>query len=206
MKKRILMALFGLLAVLSLRAQTGDAQIRAQINKVAQRMQSMQCDFVQTKQLKLLNDKMVSSGKMYYQQSNRLRWEYSKPYNYVFIINGNQVTIKNDKRKDVINVNQNKMFKEIARIMMNSVVGKCVNDSKDFKVFLTATSTEWIATLLPLKKQMKSMFQKILLHFNRKQAMVSQVEMVEKNGDKTIIVLKNVQVNKKISPNIFSVH
>lgn len=205
MKNFLLVLITIIFATTCLQAQTSEVQIKAKINQVAQRMRSMQCDFVQTKHVKLLNDKMVSTGKMYYQQQNQLRWEYTKPYSYVFIINGNQVAVKNGKRSDVIDVNQSKVFKEIARIMMNSVVGKCINDDKDFKTSIATTQTEWVATLIPQKKEMKRMFQKIILRFNRRQMMVSQVEMYEKNGDKTIIVLKNVQVNKSISRNIFSV-
>lgn len=51
------------------------------------------------------------------------------------------------------------MFKEIARIMMNSVVGNCLNDKRDFKVSLTGSSSEYIATLYPQQKQMKMLFQ-----------------------------------------------
>lgn len=205
MKKFLLLLIAIIFAATSLHAQTSEAQIKAKINQVAQRMRTMQCDFVQTKHVKLLNDKMVSTGKMYYQQQNQLRWEYAKPYSYVFIINGSQVAVKNGTRSDVIDINQSKVFKEIARIMMNSVVGKCINDDKDFKTSIATTKTEWVATLIPQKKEMKRMFQKIILRFNRRQMMVSQVEMYEKNGDKTIIVLKNVQVNKSIGRNVFSV-
>ena len=56
---------------------TNEAKIRQQIEAAASNMKSMQCDFVQTKYLRMLNDKMVSTGKMYYQQSDKLRWEYT---------------------------------------------------------------------------------------------------------------------------------
>lgn len=182
-----------------------EAQIKALINKAAQQITSLQCDFTQTKTLKMLNDKMVSTGKMYYQQGGLLRWEYIKPYHYIFVINGTKVTIKNSKRSDVIDINQSKMFKEIARIMMNSVVGKCVNDSKDFKTSISTTSAEWVATLVPQKSEMRRLFQKIVIHFNRQRKMVAQVDMHEKKGDMTIITLKNVQLNKAINKDVFSV-
>ena len=44
---------------------------------VAHSLKSMQADFVQTKTMKMLGDKMVSNGKMYYQQSDKLHWEYT---------------------------------------------------------------------------------------------------------------------------------
>lgn len=182
-----------------------EAKIRQTINQTASAMKAMQCDFVQTKHLKMLNDKMVAKGRMYYQQPNRLRWEYTSPYSYVFILNGDKVLLKNQQRNDVIDTNQNKLFREIARIMMNTVVGKCLSDDKDFKTTLVETPTEWVATLLPQRKDMKQMFQKVVLHFNRQKAMVSLVELIEKKGDKTIIELKNVRANEAVSEKIFAV-
>ncbi len=207
MKKLIVLIMSLTLGFTSISAQrkVNDAKVIQQINAVATSMKSMQCDFVQTKYLKMLNDKMVSKGKMYYQQSNKLRWEYISPYSYAFVLNGSKVLISKGKRNDVINVNQSKMFKEIARIMMNSVVGNCLTDKKDFKVSLAASGTDYIATLYPQQKQMKQMFQKIILHFNKAKSTVSKVELVEKKGDKTIIELKNVRVNGAVSPSAFLV-
>lgn len=191
------------LCLLNLSAQkVNEAKVKQQINAVASKMKTMQCDFVQTKYLKMLNDKMVSRGKMYYQQSNKLRWEYTYPYTYTFVLNGSRVLISKGKRNDVINVNQSKFFKEIARIMMNSVVGKCLTDGKDFKVSLTGSSAEYVATLYPKQKQMKQMFQKIILHFNKQKSTVFKVELIEKKGDRTIIELKNVKNNVPINAKV----
>lgn len=206
--KRVLFSLMALcLCLLNLSAQKIDeAKVKQQINAVASNMKTMQCDFVQTKYLKMLNDKMVSRGKMYYQQSNKLRWEYTSPYTYTFVLNGSKVLISKGKRSDVINVNQSKFFKEIARIMMNSVVGKCLTDSKDFKVSLTGASAVYVATLYPQQKQMKQMFQKIILHFNKQKSTVSKVELIEKKGDRTIIELKNVKSNAPINAKVFGIN
>ena len=206
--KRVLFFLMALcLCLLNLSAQkVNEAKVKQQINAVASKMKSMQCDFVQTKYLKMLNDKLVSRGKMYYQQSNKLRWEYTYPYTYTFVLNGSRVLISKGKRNDVINVNQSKFFKEIARIMMNSVVGKCLTDSKDFKVSLTGASAEYVATLYPQQKQMKQMFQKIILHFNKQNSTVSKVELIEKKGDRTIIELKNVKSNAPINAKVFGIN
>ena len=181
-------------------------EIKHKINQAASGIKTMQCDFVQTKHLKMLNDKLVSKGKMYYQKSDKLRWEYVSPYAYTFILNADKVLLKNQKRNDVIDVNQNKVFKEIARIMMNTVTGNCLTDDTSFKTTLTTTSTEWIATLIPQRKDMKGMFQKIILHFSKQKGMVTQVELMEKNGDKTLIELKNTKQNETLDAKLFAVH
>lgn len=207
MMRRIIIFALLCAALLPMCGQSlNEAQIKQKINQTASALKSMQCDFVQSKQLKLLNDKLVSKGKMYYQKSDKLRWEYVSPYTYTFILNADKVLLKNQKRNDVIDVNQNKIFKGIAQIMINSVVGNCLSDDKTFKTTISATSTEWIATLIPLRKDMKQMFQKIIIHFNKQKSMVAQVELIEKNGDKTLIELKNTVLNETIDAKMFTVH
>lgn len=207
MKKFLVSLCLMLVGLVAAQAQKGaDAKVIQQINAVASRMKTMQCDFVQTKHMKMLNDKMVSHGKMYYQQSDKLRWEYTSPYTYTFVLNGSRVMLGKGKRSDVINVNQSKFFKEIARIMMNSVIGKCLTDKRDFSTSIATTGTERIATLVPQRKEMRQMFQKIVLHFSKAKMMVSTVELVEKKGDRTVIQLKNVKTNSSINAKVFSIN
>lgn len=185
--------------------QLTEEQIKQKVNQTASAMKTMQCDFVQTKHLKMLNNDFVSHGKMYYQQSNKLRWEYTSPYSYTFILNNDQVLLKNKQRNDLIDVKQNKLFKEIVRIMMSSVIGNCLTDDKNYKVSVAAIGNEWVATLLPQRKDMKQMFPKLILHFNAKKSVVNNVELYDKNGEKTIIELKNIRINETIPSNMFAI-
>ncbi len=182
------------------------ARIEQKISQAAAKIRTMQADFVQTKYLKILNEKMVSKGKLYYQQSDKLRWEYTYPYSYVFIMNGNQVAIRMESHNSIIDVRKNKMFKEIARIMMNSVVGKSLSNNNDFKVSLSDTGNSWIATLIPQRKNMQDLFQKIILNFNKQEAMISRIDIYERKGDKTFINLRNIKINENVSASNFAIH
>ena len=202
--KRLLFLILILSHIIPLSAQQlTEEQIKQKVNQTASAMKTMQCDFVQTKHLKMLNNDFVSHGKMYYQQSNKLRWEYTSPYSYTFILNNDQVLLKNKQRNDLIDIKQNKLFREIVRIMMSSVVGNCLADDKNYKVSIATIGNEWVATLLPQRKDMKQMFQKPVLHFNAKKSVVNTVELYDKNGEKTIIELKNIRINETIHPHMF---
>jgi outer membrane lipoprotein carrier protein len=174
------------------------------INRTASSLETMQCEFEQTKYLSLLNDKMVSKGKMYYKQGNLFRWEYNTPYNYIFILNGTKVILKSSRKKDEIDVRSSRLFGEIANIIVNSVTGKCLAGGTDFKVTLFAGGHEWIAHLVPSKKEMKQMFDAITISFDPVVPMVSKVEMKEKSGDTTLILLKNIRSNIAIDENVFN--
>lgn len=204
--KRLLFLILILSHIIPLSAQQlTEEQIKQKVNQTASAMKTMQCDFVQTKHLKMLNNDFESHGKMYYQQSNKLRWEYTSPYSYTFILNNDQVLLKNKQRNDLIDVKQNKLFKEIVRIMMSSVIGNCLTDDKNYKVSVAAIGNEWVATLLPQRKDMKQMFPKLILHFNAKKSVVNNVELYDKNGEKTIIELKNIRINETIPSNMFAI-
>lgn len=206
MKRYIYILIMCVLSLLSVSAQTtSQADIIKQINKTAAGVKTLQCDFVQTKQMSLLGEDLVSKGRMYYQQTSRLRWEYVSPYTYTFILNDSKVLLKKGSRNDVIDINKNRMFKEIANIMMNSVVGKCLTDDKTFRTAIKETQTEWVATLQPQKKDMKQMFSRIVLHFDRQQSVVVKVEMFEPSGDKTVIELQNIKTNKPVDAHVFSI-
>lgn len=176
------------------------------INDEASSIHSLSCDFIQTKQLSLMNEKMESKGKMQYAQTDKLRWEYISPYSYIFILNGTSVTLKSTKKTDVIDVASNKIFQDIARIMMDSVTGKCLTDTSDFKSTLYVDGDEWIAELYPQKKEMKQMFKIIVLHFDRKDRIVKTIELQEKTGDTTLIALNNIEKNKTVNEAVFVVN
>ena len=189
--KRLLFLILILSHIIPLSAQQlTEEQIKQKVNQTASAMKTMQCDFVQTKHLKMLNNE---------------RWEYTSPYSYTFILNNDQVLLKNKQRNDLIDVKQNKLFKEIVRIMMSSVIGNCLTGDKNYKVSVAAIGNEWVATLLPQRKDMKQMFPKLILHFNAKKSVVNNVELYDKNGEKTIIELKNIRINETIPSNMFAI-
>ena len=97
-------------------------------------------------------------------------------------------------------------FKEIARIMMNSVVGKALNDNVISKLVSLHQQPSISLLSNPQQKQMQQMFQKIILHFNHQKAMVAKVELIEKRGDRTVIEMTNVKVNSPINAKVFTVN
>lgn len=180
-------------------------EVIAKINKATSRLKSMSCSFTQTKHLSMLSDKMVSEGKMNYKQPNKLRWEYTSPYQYLFIFNGTKVYVGNKSRKDVIDTNSNKLFKEVARIMMSTVTGTALSNAADFSVTVEDGKTLWNVTLIPKKKEMKKMFTRIVLSFSKSDLMISEINLHEKNNDRTNIRLRNIKTNIPINENLFAI-
>lgn len=178
----------------------------AKINKSAASISTITCSFTQEKSIAMLKDKMISQGKMCYSSAGKLRWEYSSPYSYILVINNNKVSMKSGSKTNTVDINSSKLFQAVARIMVSSVTGKSLNKSNDFDITMYSSNKNWCAQLVPKEANMKKMFKFIRLYFNSNQTMVSRVEMIEKNGDKTIIRLNNVVTNKQIADAQFRVN
>jgi outer membrane lipoprotein-sorting protein len=195
----ILLPVFGIAQVrLEIEQQK---QILEKIDVAAQAMKTMQCDFTQTKHNKLLSKDMQSKGKMYFKQPDKLRWQYTSPYDYTFIMNGDKVSL-NDKQFDA---QKNKMFRQITSIILGSITGGGLKSATDFNVELYQSDKEYFAKLYPKKKEVKQVYQLIEIHFNTTLTMVSSVRMVEKTGDTTTVTLSNTKNNTAIDESLFSI-
>lgn len=175
------------------------------ISRAVSGMETMQCTFVQTKHMSMLNDRLVSHGIMYYRQPDKLRWEYTRPYDYLFIFNGAKVYMGNRSRKSVVDTASNRLFREIAGIMMSTVTGKALADPERFSLEVEEVQQSWHVTLVPKKKELKRMFQKVVLVFNRADAAILGVNIYEKNGDLTEILMSDVTKNAKIDEARFAI-
>lgn len=197
-------------SVLSAAAQkpAGAGESKKMIEQVcaaAGKMQTLQCDFRQEKRLSLLETNMVSTGKMYYKGGKALKWEYVSPYAYTFLLNGDKVMLGSQGKTDVIQVNSSKTFKQIARIMMHSITGKCLSDTEDFHVTMLVEGNEWVAELIPRQKELAQLFTRIRLHIDPKSQTATEVELTEKSGDLTRITMTNIKKNTPLDDALFHI-
>jgi len=200
--KRFVLVIGYWLLVIALSAQgLSEQQIIEKMISAAQQIKTVRCDFIQTKHMKMLSKEMVSQGRMFCQQPDKLRWEYTAPRVTTLILNGTDVRLR---KGEAANASQNRFIGEMARMIMNSVAGKFLTDSKAFQVTAEEMPTEYVATLLPLRKDMKRIFTKLVLHFDIRQSTVTEVDLYEKSGDRTVIELRNININEQINAETFS--
>ena len=181
-------------------------QVVEKVDKAAQAMSEMTCEFTQTKTMKLLSKEMQSKGVMYFKKPNKLRWQYTSPYDYTFIMNGDKVQIKSVKSTQNIDVQGNKIFRQITSIILNSVTGGCLRSSADFNVELYKQGDTHFAKLYPKKKELKQLYQYLEIWFDPALTMVNSVKMVEKTGDVTVVKLLNTKFGVKIDEKQFKIN
>jgi outer membrane lipoprotein-sorting protein len=179
--------------------------MRQKITEASTYLKSLRCDFVQKKTISILSDEMISEGKMFFKQKDKLRWEYTKPYQYEFVMNGDKLMTISGTTKNIIDVNSSNAFREISKIIISGINGSGIFDSSRFTAKFFTGAKENMVALTPKQKEIKQMFNEIRIYFNKTNHAATSVEIVELNGDKTFIEMKNQQINKELSDEIFTI-
>ena len=121
---------------------------------------SLEADFMQTKQVALMNEPQVSSGHMTYRAPDFMRWEYQKPETIVWEVDGDKSNV-------------NPQIQKLLRMIMSSIAGNTQEDTR-------------------MLRQSKRLFKAVNITMDEKQGTAKRVELIEKNGDTTIIEFSNV--------------
>lgn len=181
-------------------------QVFGKMDSLALKIKTMQCSFTQTKEMKMLKKEMVSGGNMYYKRSDKLCWQYTSPYNYTFILDNGKALIKSDNSTTSMDAKKNKIFRQISDIMINCITGGNLSNSSFFNVTLYKDGNVVYAQMQPLKKELKQMYSSVMLYFDSSLTMVTKVVMIERNGDSTVINMKNIKINSAINDKVFSIN
>ncbi len=179
-----------------------EAVFRAQFKEASRKINTIQSDFVQEKNLSLLDDKITSRGKFWFRRENAVRMEYTSPFQYLMVVNGTDVYIKDSKKENRLSSGSNKLFRQINRIMIDCVNGNAL-DSKDFTVQLFSGSNDHLIALTPVEKTLKTMFSHVYIFVDKGDFSVTRVEMHEPSGDHTLIRFVNRQMNVNLPDALF---
>ena len=199
------------LSALSVMGQTKltseqEKQVLAKMDQSSNALRSLQCDFVQSKRMKILSKEMQSKGILYFKKPDKIRWQYTSPYDYTFIMNGDKVQIKSAKSTKNIDIQGNKIFRQITTIILNTVTGGGIMNSADFNVELYKSGDIYFAKMLPKKKEVKQVYSSIEVYFNSALTMVDTIKMIEKSGEYTVVKLVAPKINATISESVFKVN
>ena len=166
-------------------------------------MQSMQCRFVQEKTSTMLAEPSVAQGTMHYAALDRMRWEYTDPYAFALVVNGDRIVKVTDGKAEVLEGNAGRMYQGIVSIVMGSASGKKLFDTSTFDVAIYDDGALWKAQMTPKRRDMKRMFSQLVFRFDKKTNGIDRVEFVGSNGDVTSIRFEEIILNEAIGEEKF---
>ena len=193
--KKIYLIGFLLLTSLFSFAQS-ETEVMDMLTQTAASMQCMQCRFTQQKNMAMLEEPTVSEGLMSYNAPDRMRWEYTSPYAFALVVNGEKITKIADGVEEVLDSKSGRMYQGIVNIIMSSATGKKLFDKSSFDVAITDDDEFWKAEMKPKKRDMKRMFSMLTFYFSKNNDVINKVEMTESTGDVTIIQFYDMKINE----------
>ncbi len=207
--KQFLVGLIVLFITLHIKGQGRDKPISVdalqhEMLEKTKETRSVSCDFLQQKQMQYLDEVITSSGKLYFDKKNRLRWEYIDPFEYLIVINQGTFIIETDGQKSEYDIESNKMFSQISELIISSVNGTVFTDDK-FSVEAFEGEKQYLVYLEPNVDELKGVISKIKMRINKSDFSVDQVIMYEEQDDFTEINFINKQFNEVLPDHLFTV-
>lgn len=178
---------------------------KIQLNKISKSTSSIQSVFIQEKALSVLDEKIFTRGKFYFKSPGKLRWEYTEPFEYLIVLNGESVIIKDEDRVSKYDIQSNNVFKEINDLMIELVQGK-VLDNEKYQVGYFENGKEYILDLIPDQEGMRAFLSNIYVYIDQSDYSVVGIKMVESSGDYTRISFSEKLINPQISDEVFIIN
>ncbi len=177
-------------------------QFKTTFSAESKKIQSIKSNFIQEKNLSVLSEKILSEGKFSFKRPNRVRIEYQKPFQYLLIMNGDQILIREHEKENKMNVKSNKLFQQVNRIVVDCVQGTIL-DNKDFTVRVFQNDNTWLLEMTPVGKALKEFFQTVIVYADKKDYSISTIDMREPSGDNTLIRFTQKELNATLSDDLF---
>ena len=166
-------------------------------------IKTIESGFTMKKYLSIAEEPMVSEGKFYFQRPDMLRWEYTSPFRYGILINKNKAWSwqEEDGKREAKDISG-----KPAAIMMSQQLYTFISmDMNAISKYYKIEKTQDGITLFPKNNSKKQMIDRINLTFSKTATAVSEVEILEKNGDKTVITFTNTKIDEVLPENAFVV-
>lgn len=194
MKKLYLIVTLILTSILGY-AQTQE-EVMQTLTQAAASMQCMNCHFTQQKTMAMLAEPTVAEGLMSYNSPDKMRWEYTSPYAFALVVDGEKITKITGGNEEILDAKSGRMYQGIVNIIMSSATGQKLFDKSMFNVDIQDVGDFWKADMQPKKHNMKRMFAMLTFYFGKDDNIIKKVEMTEAGGDVTTIQFYDMKINE----------
>ena len=202
MKKILLLLLVVILLGSFVWAGNDLDSILKKMDKRQRGMKDLKASFTQEKVLELLEEKLISQGKMKYKKPDKMSWEFFTPDPFSIIINedimwqyipGTKVAEKYDLERAGETLGLFVGFGKSVEYLKKNYQIKLLKEKRDF----------YCLELIPKREEELRYLSKIILWVNTKEYWPVKTKIYEPNGDTTLIEFRNIEINTKIPDSEF---
>jgi outer membrane lipoprotein-sorting protein len=157
----------------------------------------IESSFTQTKYIRLLSEKIVSSGMFYYQKSDKICLDYQKPVKYLIVINGNKIRIDADGKTNTYDLGSNKLMAQMNTLISACLTGNLDKLSSDYALTVKENDTLYLVEVIP-SGSAKSYMKSIDIFLDKKDFSVQKLVITEASDDYTEYAFTGKKKNPSI--------
>jgi outer membrane lipoprotein-sorting protein len=204
---------FRLVAILGVVIASGIAgaaeleDVLTRFDEVQNSIHTLSADFTLTTTNQLLLDPLAAEGRFFMTKPDSIRWEYSLPEEMQFVIFGNQYTgfFPEQKRAEKKNIQRwrEHIFRFFGFGQGSSELAKFYDISLDPEH--DPASGTYLLILEPSKKRVRKRIPQVRFWVDSTTFLPSKVEYRSKNGNTSLLELREIQVNPDLAASTYQV-
>jgi outer membrane lipoprotein-sorting protein len=165
-------------------------------------IQNVTADFLQRRHLGILTDPLISEGRLFFDVSGNVRWEYITPLRSVMLQRGDRVSLYHFSEGDwKPGVTQSVEARRMVFAEMSQWFRGRFDESRAFsQVYLPGPPGRFV--LIP-KEGVNRFIRQIEIVLSEKPGIIERVEILEPGESRTSIEFRNVEINSNLPSNIF---
>lgn len=186
--------------------------LKAKMQASAEKITSIQSDFTQEKYVSVMASTMKSSGKFYYQKTDKVKLEYTVPFKQDLVMNGTKLMMKaNGGKPMIMDAASNPMMAELKKVISACMSGNIANIGDNYKMTYFVDGSNYLIEIVPQSADIKKFAEKVDLYLDSSDFTVVRMRMIEakkpnqSKNDYTDYTFTNKKKNAAIAESVFSI-
>lgn len=172
------------------------------VEQAAKQTHSIVSDFLQEKHLSVLNNTVISEGKMAFSMPDKIRWEYLHPKPQVSVFKEDKLFVREGSKTNDFDLSSNKTFRGFSNLIVNSIKGDMFDETK-FNITYLKLAGDYVVNFVPKDKRLRKLISSFEVQFDKNTAEVKQVKLIESETDFTLIKFSNRKTNVTVPESMF---
>jgi outer membrane lipoprotein carrier protein len=201
--KKIFLFLVAINLLGSLPALAGNLEKVLEVMSQRQsKIENFQASFTQEKILELLEEKLISHGKIRYRKPDSMSWEYYPPDSFRMIIEGPRMWFYYPDMKVAEKYDLERSQQPLGIFVGFGKSPDYLKENYQMRL-LDENKTFHSLELIPRKEEESKYIAKVILWIDSKEYWPTKTQIFEPNGDTTLIEFRDIEINTEIPDSEF---
>ena len=159
--------------------------------------------FEQEKEIKVLNQKVKSSGNFFFSKPGNVRFDYTSPKMMSIIMTSSNIHILSKSGTTSFSLDKQKALSDLAKVMEACMGGDISSIPDSYGIAYINGEGSHSLVIEPKTKSKNNPYKRIELRLSVSDYSIEELLLYEKNDDVTIYRFRGVSTNSRFASNMF---